>query len=231
MVSDLTAGLTGTETAVILVLAAAVEPVRNPDLKLRGPELKAPSRRALIDRGLLEVETGARRALVLTLTDKGWAAAAELLESPPPPHATPQLRALLTFGASVARYLRRESLGLGEIMVAEPPAETPDALPEPPSPPAPEPPAPAEPHRPDTVEQVRGAYARIATPGAWVGLKDLRAALPDVPRDLLDDALRALYPEHGVHIVAEDNLKALTADDRAAALQLGGRPLHAIRIM
>ena len=45
-----------------------------------------------------------------------------------------------------------------------------------------------------------------------------------------DAALRELYPEPGVDIVAEDNLKALTADDRAAALILGGRELHAIRV-
>lgn len=216
MVSDLTAGLTGTESAVLLVLAASVVPVRNPDLRTLGPALEAPSRRRLVDRGLLDVEVGERRALVLTLTDKGWAAAAEVLESPPPPRATPQLRALFTFGASVSRYLRRESLALGEVVVPPGPSAAPAAL--------------APPVGVDTVELVRATYARIVPPGAWVGLAALRAALPGVPRDSLDDALRVLYPQRGVHIVAEDNLKALTADDRAAALQLGGRPLHAIRI-
>lgn len=213
--SESIAGLTGTETTVLLVLAAAVEPVRNPDLKLLGPALEAPSRRRLVDRGLLEVGTGARRSLVLSLTDKGWAAAADLLESPPPPRATPQLRAMLTFAAGIGRYLRRESLALGEVMMPRP-------APRPDGPPVPEPTG--------TVERVRAAYLRIAAPGAWVALHRLRAALPDLPRAELDDALRELYPEPGVHIVAEDNLKALTAEDRAAALHLGGRPLHAIRI-
>ncbi|WP_248489432.1 hypothetical protein [Tsukamurella sp. PLM1] len=220
--NDLTSGLTGTEVTVLLVLAAAVDPVRNPDLKLLGPALEAPSRRKLQRNGLVDVEPGARRALVLSLTDKGWAAAAELLESPPPPRATPQLRALLTFGASVGRYLRRESLALGEVMTpaAPVPASTPSA-------PAPTTPATGA---ASTVDLVRAAYLRIAAPGAWVALARLRAALPGVPRDTVDDALRELYPEPGVHIVAEDNLKALTSEDRAAALHLGGRPLHAIRI-
>lgn len=113
-------GLTGTESTVLLVLASAVEPVRNPDLKLLGPALEAPSRRRLVERGLLEVETGARRTLLLSLTDKGWAAAAELLESSPPPRATPQLRALFTFAAGIGRYLRRESLALGEVVTPAP---------------------------------------------------------------------------------------------------------------
>ncbi|MEC4615770.1 hypothetical protein VPH29_21430, partial [Tsukamurella tyrosinosolvens] len=79
-------------------------------------------------------------------------------------------------------------------------------------------------------DRVRAAYRAVAALGAWVALRDLRAALPGVPRATVDEGLRALYPEPGVHIVAEDNLKALTPDDHAAALQLGGRPLHAIRI-
>ena len=215
------AGLTGTESAVLLVLASAVDPVRNPDLKLLGPALAAPSRRKLVERGLLEVEVGARRALLLSLTDRGWAAAAELLESPPPPRATPQLRALFTFAAGIGRYLRRESLALGEVV-------TPGDAPAPSLPGAP-PDAP-QPDGPPSA-QVREAYRRIAAPGAWVALRDLRAALPGVPRTVVDEGLRALYPEPGVHIVAEDNLKALTAEDRAAALQLGGRSLHAIRII
>ncbi|MCA0158266.1 hypothetical protein LB823_18880, partial [Tsukamurella sp. M9C] len=116
------AGLTGTESAVLLVLASAVEPVRNPDLKLLGPALEAPSRRKLVERGLLDVEVGERRALLLSLTDRGWAAASELLESTPPPRATPQLRALFTFAAGIGRYLRRESLALGEVVTpADPP--------------------------------------------------------------------------------------------------------------
>ncbi|MET9328448.1 hypothetical protein [Tsukamurella sp. NPDC003166] len=230
--SESIAGLTGTETTVLLVLAAAVEPVRNPDLKLLGPALEAPARRRLVDRGLLDVAKGSRGALVLSLTDRGWAAAAALLESPPPPRATPQLRAMLTFTAGIGRYLRRESLALGEVMMPGPgtsgpapsaPGPAPSAsVPRPDGPPVPEPAG--------TVERVRAAYRRIAAPGAWVALYRLRAALPDLPRAELDDALRDLYPEPGVHIVAEDNLKALTAEDRAAALHLGGRPLHAIRI-
>lgn len=202
------AGLTGTESAVLLVLASAVEPVRNPDLKLLGPALEAPSRRKLVERGLLDVEVGERRALLLSLTDRGWAAAAALLESPPPPRATPQLRALFTFAAGIGRYLRRESLALGEVVT------------------------PADPPAPETqpADRVRAAYRAVAALGAWVALRDLRAALPGVPRATVDEGLRALYPEPGVHIVAEDNLKALTPDDHAAALQLGGRPLHAIRI-
>ncbi|CAM3620366.1 hypothetical protein ACXYTP_11455 [Tsukamurella ocularis] len=221
--SESIAGLTGTESAVLLVLASAVEPVRNPDLRLLGPALEAPSRRKLVARGLLDVEVGERRALLLSLTDRGWAAAAELLESPPPPRATPQLRALFTFAAGIGRYLRRESLALGEVV-------TPAEAPAPSAPVAPTDGPPVAPTDGPPSARVRAAYRAVAALGAWVALRDLRAALPGVPRAVVDEGLRALYPEPGVHIVAEDNLKALTPDDHAAALQLGGRPLHAIRI-
>ncbi|WP_206513904.1 hypothetical protein, partial [Xanthomonas vesicatoria] len=99
--SDLTAGLTGTEASVLLVLAAVAGPVRNPDLAALGPALPAPSRTRLVQRGLLEVTDGARRSLVLALTDRGWAAAAELLESEPPPRSTPSTRALFSVAAGL----------------------------------------------------------------------------------------------------------------------------------
>ncbi|GAB3129360.1 hypothetical protein GCM10027289_11570 [Tsukamurella serpentis] len=213
--------LTGTEATVLLVLAAVVEPVRNPDLRRLGPALEAPSRRKLQELGLLEVEAGPRRSLLLSLTDKGWATAEDLLAAPPA-GATGHQRALWTVAAGLGRYLRRESLALGEVVVPPDTTAISTAAAGAPAPPAD--PGPA------TVEQVRRAYLRIAAPGSWVALKDLRAQLPGVPAGAVDDALRTLYPEPGVHIVAEDNLKALTAEDRAAALQLGGRPLHAIRI-
>lgn len=206
--SDLTAGLTGTEASVLLVLASVAGPVRNPDLKELGPALEAPSRAKLTRRGLLEVTDGPRRSKVLSLTDRGWAAAAELMESAPPARSTPSTRALFTLAGGLGRYLRRESLALGEVLL--PATGASGAV---------------------TGETIRAAYQRAAPrPGAWLTLRELRANLPDLPRDAVDAALRELYPEPGVDIVAEDNLKALTADDRAAALILGGRELHAIRV-
>jgi hypothetical protein len=248
--TDLTAGLTGTECAVLLVLAAESGPVRNPDLKALGATLEKPSREKLRGRGLIEVTIGARRANIISLSDKGWAATAALLEAEPPAGAAPAVRALFTFARGIGRYLRRESLALGELLLpetAEVPTvpgtgdtprrsepESPSASsgsPGPISAPitgAPTPP----PDSSDLTVRIWNTYHRIApTFGAWVSLKDLRAALGDLRRQLVDDALKEMYILPGVDIAPEMNQKALTAADRQASLTLGGRQLFAMRVM
>ena len=87
------------------------------DLELRGPgEL------------LGQAWVRRRRDSSVDADDADALAAAALLESPPPPRATPQLRALFTFAAGIGRYLRRESLALGEVVTpADPPAPAPGA--------------------------------------------------------------------------------------------------------
>lgn len=80
-------------------------------------------------------------------------------------------------------------------------------------------------------DRIRAAYAAlVAEPGGWVGLRRLREALADIPRDTLDDALRALARTDGVDLVPEDNQKTLTAADRAASIRHGGQDKHLFSI-
>lgn len=212
--TDSTSGLTGTECTALFVLAAESRPVPNPELRALGCNLEKDSRDRLRGRGLIEVARGPRNANVISLSDKGWATAGELLAGEPPARSTPATRALFTVARGLARYLRRESLALGEVFL---PDAEPSGTPEPPA---------------ATVERVWDAYHRAARhSGAWVSLAAVRAALTDLPRREVDDALTEMYVMPGVDIVPEDNRKALTAADRGAALRLGGRDLHAMRIV
>ncbi|HZY33196.1 MAG TPA: hypothetical protein VFE75_05490 [Rhodanobacter sp.] len=81
-------------------------------------------------------------------------------------------------------------------------------------------------------ERVRDAYYELATPTAddpepMVSLARLRRALPDVPRDELDGALKRIAREEG-NLIPEANQKMLTQEERDAAIQHGGQEKHLV---
>jgi hypothetical protein len=59
----------------------------------------------------------------------------------------------------------------------------------------------------------------------WVGLARLRELTPDIPRDVLDEQLRALDRPGGFEIVPDDHWN-VTTEDVAAALFLDGAECH-----
>ncbi len=223
--------LTGGEIAVLFVLAAEAGPVPNPDLKQLGPELKKESRDKLEALGLIEVTTGARRAKVLALTDKGWSACGELVGRPTPPRMIGAAKTLFVVLRALGRHLDRADIALGEAFLpvaevaAAPAAAEPDAA---------EPDDAATTDSPSGLsvrDRILAAYAAETSDGGYVGFVALRARLADIPRPEVDAALAALYPEPGIDLVEDENRKALTAADHAAALPLAGRALHAIRVV
>ena len=207
--------LTGTEQAVLLVLMAEARPVRNPDLVTLGPELKKRDRDRLEEHGLIEVRTEGR-AMVLELTDRGAATCAKLIGAETHPLSKGQGKALYTLLRALRRYFDREDVAPADIFLPldeTPPEDDPDPLGD------------------DIEARVRAAYVGLAArDGGWVDLVRLRAGLPDVSRHELDDALTRMYRIPGVSLVREDNQKALTAEDRAAAVEIGDQPKHMIRI-
>ncbi|MET0702307.1 MAG: hypothetical protein ABWY93_21855, partial [Mycobacterium sp.] len=58
----------------------------------------------------------------------------------------------------------------------------------------------------------------------------LRAELPEVTRPELDAALTRMYRTPGVSLIPEENQKTLTAEDRAAAVEIGDQAKHLIAI-
>lgn len=86
---------------------------------------------------------------------------------------------------------------------------------------------------------VRQVYAELRAQNdrpdlfEWVSLTRLRAELDarGMSRAEQDDALRAMMREaEDVNLVPENNQKALTDADRAAAIRLGGQDKHLLAI-
>jgi hypothetical protein len=92
-------------------------------------------------------------------------------------------------------------------------------------------PSPAPVDSAEIESAIRKAYSGLAEHnGDWVGLAPLRARLGAFDRTDVDEALRGLAMQHGVHVIPVANLKSLTQEDREAALWLGGEDNHAIAI-
>jgi hypothetical protein len=65
---------------------------------------------------------------------------------------------------------------------------------------------------------------------AWVSMPQLRAELPDIPRADLDAALIAATRDRDIVITADADERRLTAEDRAAAVRIGGEDHHLIKL-
>jgi hypothetical protein len=207
--------LTGTQQAVLLVLMAEARAVRNSELASLGPELKKRDRDSLVERGLIEVTTD-NRAVVLDLTDRGWATCAAIIGTDVPERPSGQGKALYTVLRALRRYFDRQGLKPAEVFYRlddNALAGEPDVLGD------------------QTEVKVRAAYVRLAArTGGWVDLVRLRDELPDLPRHDLDAALTRMYRIPGVSLVPEENQKTLTPDDHAAAIAIGGQAKHLIAI-
>ncbi|WP_099020720.1 hypothetical protein [Mycolicibacterium palauense] len=215
--------LTGAEQAVLLVLMAEVRPVPNPELAQLGPELTKPSREKLNRLGLIESTQEGRR-FVHELTDRGWATCRSLLGAAVPPGAKGQAKAFYTVLRGLGTYLEREDVPLAEVFRTSRPVARSGATVAVGA-------AGAAPTGESAETLIRSSYGRLAgAPGGWVGLARLRAAVGGVARTDLDAELRRMYRIPGVHLIPEENQKVLTAEDRAAAVEIGGQAKHVIAI-
>jgi len=205
--------LTPTESAILIVLLSENRPIRNPDLKEQfGFELKKPSRDKLNRLDYVNTTTEGR-VMVHRLGDAAWDRLREPLnfDGARPRAFGAALGSLLT---AVQRDLERNDRSLA-MAFAPDQAE----------------PAPRPPTGMDLPDRVREAYAAVAsTPQAWVSIADIRRKLGDVDRDALDAALRRLEQAPDVNIVPESNQKALSDEDRRAAVTIGDQPKHYLAI-
>lgn len=75
-----------------------------------------------------------------------------------------------------------------------------------------------------------GYQALTRGPGEFVGLRELRSRLPDIPRPDVDAALAAMYAGQRVNLIPQSNQQALSDADRESALRIGGEYKHMISI-
>lgn len=76
-------------------------------------------------------------------------------------------------------------------------------------------------------KRIHEAFAKVAKPGNFASLADMRQHLADLPREHVDRRLVAsVHAGHGI-LIPEENQKTLTAADREAAVLAGaGGPKH-----
>lgn len=78
--------------------------------------------------------------------------------------------------------------------------------------------------------QILAAYRSLATrPGGPVGLEKLREHL-DADRNDVDRTLVEMDDHRLIHLEPDPDRRGLTAEARAAAVELAGRPMHLLRV-
>jgi hypothetical protein len=220
-----TTDLTFLERTTLLVLMAESRPLRLTELPTLGSALGGSSRTKLEKAGLITSEK-IGRGLVIDLTDKGWLRAGEEFgQEPLAAAARSGGKVLYTLMRAMRRYFDRVGIEPNEVFLpaaestpTPAPAKTASAI---------EPTAAPRDEPVDATTRIRSAYQRLARePKAFVSLARLRAALSDLDRNDVDDALSALYRQQTVNLIPEANQKTLTDEDRSAALHIGGQNRH-----
>lgn len=232
--------LTFSELSVLVVLMVEAREVPNPEIKERhgGMSLDGKARRHLNDLKLVESRKQGR-SYAHTLTDAGWARVAEEFRAGtiPAPRGTAgaMARALAT---GIQAFLERTDHLLAEVFQprdesAPPPETAVKAAVETTVETAPEsrPGARQEQRAADVEARIRTAYTELAPEaGAWVSLTRLRPLLGDVARAQVDDVLTLMNRMPDVNIVPESNRKALSPQDREAAVTIGDQEKHLLSI-
>ncbi|RSD09593.1 hypothetical protein [Amycolatopsis eburnea] len=209
------------QTAAMFTLMVLGREVPNPELKERvGFTLTGKERTQLNETGYITSEK-VGRTFVHQLTDRGWAwCEKEIGEgNPPPPRPLSTLcSALYVVLGGFDEFLRRRNLRLADVFdpaSTGPVGTAPESRPEPEG---------------DLETRIRVAYRELVRePRGWVGLVDLRPKL-GAPAAEVDAVLKRLSSAGKVHLVPEDNRKALTAADHEAAIRIGGEDNHLLSI-
>lgn len=75
--------------------------------------------------------------------------------------------------------------------------------------------------------RIAGAYEDLASaPGRFVKIRQIREHLADIARADLDAILIEMYKQQIINLIPQSNQRALTAEDRAAAIRCGGEHKH-----
>ncbi|MFG1646186.1 hypothetical protein ACGFMK_38405 [Amycolatopsis sp. NPDC049252] len=210
------------ETAAMFTLMVLGREVPNQELQeLVGFTLTGRPRTNLNNLGYVESKpTGPRKSFVHVLTDDGWGWCEEELaaDGPPPPRGQSTLAsALYVLLGGLNGYLHREDKRLFDVF--GPATGAPDSKR-----------AEEEVSNVPLEERIRVAYRELVRePRGWVGLVDLRPKL-GAPAAEVDAVLKKLSSAGKVHLVPEDNRKALTAADHEAAIRIGGEDNHLLSI-
>ncbi len=184
------------------------------------PRITKPLRDSLERAGLIVSRKNDKRAIVIEVTDKGWAWASENLDAELPARSTAAGPIMQAFLTQLKSFLRSRNLVFAEIFMAEEGGEAqsePDTALQP---------ASAE----DIKKRVREAYFSLTKGQSKqrIRLHQLRQELPNIKREELDRALLEMQQKEELVLIALANKQDITRADRVAALKVGGNPRHVV---
>jgi hypothetical protein len=179
-----------------------------------GLEVAKAQRESLFKAGFLTFVTArGSTANLYTLTPSGRERALVELAGDADPKSTANLRVIYAVFNAVHRFLRRNHLTADAVFEEKGDLSAEDTLDQ------------------KIASSLQDEYRKLAEGRSmWVPLRKLRASLPDVPRDQLDEALTVLYSRRLIHLISESNRKALQPVDHEAALDIAGDPKHFLAI-
>jgi hypothetical protein len=188
---------------LIALMALNVEEVTNRVLKERaGLTLEGAALRRLNDAGLVKSTKKRGSAYWHHVEDDGWAWCWDEMTRQAPSGSDSGTRSLYAVLTGLRRYLDATGLKLSEVFGIDP-----------------------------VEAKIRAAYWEVTgAPGDWVGLAKVRDLLDGIPRAEVDDALRRLLRSPDVDIVPETDQQRLTPADRAAAVRIGDRDNHLLKV-
>ncbi len=195
---------------------------REPMQSKAKPDVPAKERKQLIEHGFLTTEKRGRAAHLL-LTDHAWAwaSSARDVTFSKSTEAAAALQGLLH---RLVPFLEKNDLALASLFMDSVSTEADQASEDPneQSPPV---------EDSSAVRQLIESSCLGLSGGERqqrISLAALRAHLPQVPRDVLDQELIALQRELKLVLYREDNTAALRPEDHEAALVVGGSPRHLV---
>jgi hypothetical protein len=199
--------LTSQDISALFTLMAVAREIDNTELEeVTGIRITGDVRRRLNDLGLVTSTRQGNKPYVHDLTDKGWVRCRSEFTAPRPARPGYYGYAFFAVLNSLDRFLNREIRQLADVFQPE----TGDS---------------------DLESQIRTAYRKLAPkPGDWVRLAKLRPLLNGASREDVDGVLTTLGRKQVVTLAPNPNGKDVTADDRAAAVRIGGDENHMIAI-
>ena len=200
--------LTSQHISALLTLMAVAREIDNTELEeVTGIRITGDVRRRLNDLGLVTSTRAGNKPYVHDLTDKGWVRCRAEFSAERPARPGYYGYAFFAVLNGLDRFLNREDRQLADVF------------------------QPKVDDGPDVETQIRTAYRKLAPrPGDWVHLAKLRPLLNGTSDADVDGVLKALGRKQEITLAPNPDRKGVTAEDRAAAVRIGGDENHMIAI-
>ena len=209
-------------SALFALMGAAREISNNELFERAGFRIDGKLRTTLNDSHLVTSSRQGNKPFVHELTDAGWKRCQDELANGPLKSSKYLAGAFHMVLGGIGRQLKREKRILANVFPQEETTATEQPVP---------PTAVTPTAEPVTDTTIADLYRKLADKqGDWVRLAKLRPLLGEVARTEIDRVLREMSKARRAHLSPDPDRKSLTAEDRDAAIRIGGEDNHLIMV-